>query len=107
MLWHMKKVVAVVRSLLLLVIIILAIASTPFEVFGSGDSMVPVRRIWKLVSATWIAIGWITIETAIGWFMALRRPKGPGASKDAPPAPPAPPAAEPPVAKDPAVSKQQ
>jgi hypothetical protein len=70
-----KKLVAILRSLVLLVVLALALVSTPFEVFGSGDSMVAVRGIRKLVQATWIAIGWISIETAIAWFQALRRPR--------------------------------
>ena len=70
-----KKIVAVLRSLVLLVVLVLALVSTPFEVFGSGDSMVAVRGIRKLVQATWIAIGWISIETVIAWVQALRRPR--------------------------------
>jgi hypothetical protein len=70
-----KKIVLFLRSGILLVILFLALVSTPFEVFGSGDSMVAVRGIRRLVQATWIAIGWIAIETAWGWFMALRKPK--------------------------------
>jgi hypothetical protein len=84
----MKKAIAVVRSLILLVILYLALVRTPFEVFGSGDSMIKVAGVRKLVQATWLAIGWIGIETAIAWFQALRKPKAPKvkAGKE-PPAP--------------------
>ncbi|MBI5479020.1 MAG: hypothetical protein HY906_09200 [Deltaproteobacteria bacterium] len=77
----MKKVIAVLRSLILLVILYLAVVKTPFEVFGSGDSMIKVEGVRKLVQATWLAIGWIAIETAIAWFQALRKPKPAGAPK--------------------------
>jgi hypothetical protein len=81
-----KKIVAILRSVVLLVVLGLALVSTPFEVFGSGDSMVAVRGIRKLVQATWIAIAWISIETAISWFQALRRPKAEkGTPEKAPP----------------------
>ena len=73
----MKKVIAVVRSLILLVILYLAVIQTPFEVFGRGDSMIKVEGVRKLVQATWLAIGWIAIETAVAWFQALRKPKAP------------------------------
>ena len=80
-----KKLVAILRSIVLGVVLVLALVSTPFEVFGSGDSMVAVRGLRKLVQATWIAIAWISIETGIAWFQALRKPK---AGKVAPAGPP-------------------
>jgi hypothetical protein len=83
-----KKIVVVLRSLVLLVILVLALVSTPFEVFGRGDSMVAVKGIRRLVQATWLAIGWIALETAVGWFLALRKPRPPKATaKEPPPGP--------------------
>jgi len=92
----MRKVIAVLRSLVLLVILYLALVQTPFEVFGRPDSMIKVEGVRKLVQATWLAIGWIAIETAIAWFQALRKPKVPKAPKGGkePPAPGPEPAAE-------------
>ncbi len=85
-----KKIVVVLRSLVLLVILVLALVSTPFEVFGRGDSMVAVQGIRRLVQATWIAIGWIALETVVGWFVALRKPRPPKSPADQkPPAGPA------------------
>jgi len=77
----MKKVIAVLRSVILLVVLYLAVVKTPFEVFGRGDSMIKVEGLRGLVQATWLAIGWIAVETAIAWFQALRKPKAPKAPK--------------------------
>jgi len=70
--------VAVLRSLVLLVVLYLVLVSTPWEVFGAGDSMIKVQHLRGLVKATGIAMGFIALETAIGWFLALRKPKGAG-----------------------------
>ena len=43
--------------------------------------MIKVEGVRKLVQATWLAIGWIAIETAVAWFQALRKPKAPKAPK--------------------------
>jgi hypothetical protein len=45
-----------------------------------------------LVRAAWFAIGWIAFETAVGWWLATRRPRVPAeASKvGAPPLAPPP-----------------
>jgi hypothetical protein len=96
----MRKVFAVVRTLVLLLILVMALISTPFEVFGSGDTMVAVKGIRALVRATWIAIGWITLETGIGWLLALRKAKVAKGPASAPPAAKAPAAAPPPAAPD-------
>jgi hypothetical protein len=93
----MKKVVAVIRTLVLLVVLVMALISTPFEVFGSSDSMVAVKGIRALVRATWLAIFWIALETGIGWLLALRKPK-------APKSPAAAAAAKEPAAKSPAAA---
>jgi len=84
----MRKLLAVVRTLILVLVLVMALISTPFEVFGSADTMVAVRGIRALVRATWIAIGWIAIETLVSWVLALRKAKG------APPPAPAKTAAE-------------
>jgi len=98
----MKKVIAVLRSLILLVLLYLAVVKTPFEVFGRGDSMIKVEGLRGLVQATWLAIGWIAIETAVAWYKALRKPKAPKpakAGKGAQPSGPAP-AADSPEAEE-------
>ena len=94
----MKKVNAVLRSLVLATIIILIFWNTPGDVFGSPDSMVQVRRIKSLWKTAWVAVGWLGIECAIAWFQALRKPKAPKvkAGKE-PPAPGQEPAAEKPA----------
>ncbi len=96
----MKKVNAVLRSLVLLFILVMTLWGLPFEVFGSGESMVKVERIRKLVMVVGIGILWIGIGTAIAWFQALRKPKAPKvkAGKE-PPAPGQEPAAEKPAAE--------
>jgi hypothetical protein len=72
----MRKFFAVLRTVVLVLVLVMALISTPFEVFGSADSMVAVKGIRALVRATWIAIAWIALETGIGWLLALRKPKG-------------------------------
>jgi hypothetical protein len=87
----MKKITAVLRSLVLVTLVVLILWNTPGDVFGSPDSMVQVRRIQSLFKAAWVAVGWIAIETAVAWFVALRRSKpatAPKGGKEAPPAAP-------------------
>jgi hypothetical protein len=95
----MKKVTAVLRSLVLMVIVVLVLWNTPGDVFGSPDSMVQVRRIQSLWKTAWVAVGWIAVETAIAWFLALRKPKAPKVPKGGKAASPA--AAEEPAAEKP------
>jgi hypothetical protein len=96
----MKKVTAVVRSLALIAVVILILWNTPGDVFGSPDSMVQARRLQGLWKAAWVAVGFIAVETAIAWFVALRKPKAPKVTADKePPSPGREPAAEKPAAE--------
>jgi hypothetical protein len=79
----MKKALAVLRSLVLLVILYFVLVSTPWEVFGSGDTMMKVQHLRGLVKATGIAVAFIAIETGISWIIALRKPKGAAPAKPA------------------------
>jgi hypothetical protein len=89
----MTLLMAIVRTVFLLFIVVYALVGTPVEILGRPETMVAVRAVRALVQITWIAIGWIALETAIGWVrVRLARRK---ASAGAAPATPAPPAARP------------
>jgi len=38
--------------------------------------MVQIRRVQGLWKVVWVAAGWMALEAAVTWFVALRRPKG-------------------------------
>ena len=38
--------------------------------------MVQIRRVQGLWKVVWVAAGWMALEAAVTWVVALRRPKG-------------------------------
>jgi len=72
----MKKALAVLRTAIFLGFTILAIWNTPGDVWGSPDTMVQIRRVQGLWKVVWVAAGWMALEAAVTWLVALRRPKG-------------------------------
>jgi hypothetical protein len=72
----MVKVMAVLRTAFLVFVLYYTIRNTPV-VFGLPTDINEPYKICKdsyemLKSATWLAIGWIALETVVGWLMATR-----------------------------------
>jgi hypothetical protein len=84
----MLKTLAVIRSLVLIFLIGFTVRAMPLFVSPArtfdesyarcADSLSLVLR------AAWIAIGWVAIETVVGWIIATRKPKAPPAPTAAP-----------------------
>ena len=91
----MVKVMAVLRTIFLIFIVGYTFRAMPFFASVSRTFDEQYARCSSAVSllarAAWFAVGWIAIETAVGWWMATRAPKL--HEKDLPP-----PGGEPPFA---------
>jgi hypothetical protein len=92
----MLKVLAVLRTLFLVFIVGYTVRAMPMflDVARTFDEQYArcSAAVGLLARAAWIAIGWIALETAIGWWVASRRGKGPPAptvpTTEAPSGPP-------------------
>jgi hypothetical protein len=75
----MLKVMAVLRTIYLIFIIGFTARAMPFFTSVSRTFDEQYARcssaVSLLVRAAWFAVGWIALETAVGWWMATRRPK--------------------------------
>jgi hypothetical protein len=73
------KILAGLRTAFLAFILYYTVKNTPILFGLPADINEPYkicRDSYEMVkSATWIAIGWIAFETALGWFLATRAPK--------------------------------
>ena len=73
----MLKLLAVLRTLFLVFIIGYTVRAMPFftEVSRTFDEQYArcAQGIGLLTRAAWIAIGWIALETLVGWWLATRR----------------------------------
>ncbi len=87
----MRKAMAVLRSLFLLFIVVFTLRALPL--FGQMPRTFDEQyarcssTLEQIQRAAWYAIGWIALETAVGWFLALRRPKAPPEPKPKPEVP--------------------
>lgn len=82
------KILAAARTAFLAYLLFYTIKNTPI-LFGLPDDINEPLRLCKssfdaVSRAVWIAIGWVTFETVLGWFLATRKP-----ATAAPPAAPA------------------
>jgi hypothetical protein len=75
----MLKVMAVLRTVFLVFIVGFTFRAMPFFASVSRTFDEQYARcssaVSLLVRAAWLAIAWIAIETAVGWWMATRGPK--------------------------------
>ncbi len=75
----MIKTLAVLRTIFLIFIVGYTVRAMPwsFELpSGSAQAYDTCRgSLTALSKAAWFAIGWIALETLVGWWMATRRPK--------------------------------
>jgi hypothetical protein len=76
----MVKVLAVVRTLFLVFIIGYTARAMPLfwsNVAKTFDEQYArcAEGLGLTIRAAWVAIGWIALETAVGWYMATRRPR--------------------------------
>lgn len=87
----MLKVMAVVRSLYLL--FIAGFAARGLPLFWSvprtfDEQYARCSNALKIVqNAVWLAIAWIALETAVGWWMVARAKAAPQARPAEPPGP--------------------
>lgn len=68
----MVKVMAVLRSVFLVFIFLYALKLLPLALLVSSDArrgevMVPFTKVEAVATVTWMAIGWVAFEVAIGW----------------------------------------
>jgi hypothetical protein len=94
----MLKALAVVRTMFLIFIVGFTVRAMPWTTNVARTFDEQYARcsdaLALLIRAAWIAIAWIALETAIGWWMATRgrkveapAPKGSGAPPVPPPHP--------------------
>lgn len=87
----MLKTLAAVRTVFLVFIMAVALRAmpsyfTPARTFDETYSRC-VEAQGGLTRAVWYAIGWIALETALGWLLALRKPRAPAVPAPTPGAP--------------------
>lgn len=74
----MLKVLAVLRTIFLVFIAGYTVRAMPVFVNAARTFDESYARcadaLSLVVRAAWIAIGWIALETAIGWWLATRKP---------------------------------
>lgn len=91
----MLKTLAVFRTIVLVFLIGYTVRAMPMFVNPARTFDESYARCADALSlvlrAAWISIGWIAVETAIGWFVATRRPKLPAEPRRASAPPVAPP----------------
>jgi hypothetical protein len=96
----MLKVLAVVRTLFLVFIVGYAVRGMPFftNVARTFDEQYArcSEAFALLARAAWLAIGWIALETLIGWWLATRNRRKPLTPGLPPPRSSEPPFAPPP-----------
>jgi hypothetical protein len=75
----MLKALAVLRTIFLVFIVGFTVRAMPWwsNVARTFDEQYArcSDALSLLIRAAWIAIAWIALETAIGWWMATRGPK--------------------------------
>jgi hypothetical protein len=75
----MLKALAVLRTLFLVFIVGYTVRAMPWwtNVARTFDEQYArcSDALALMVRAGWLAIAWIALETALGWWMATRRPK--------------------------------
>ncbi len=76
----MLKALAVVRTLVLVFLIGYTVRAMPWFLSPARTFDESYARCADALSlvlrAAWIAVGWIAVETVIGWVLATRRKKG-------------------------------
>jgi hypothetical protein len=68
----MSKLMTILRTVFLAFIFFYALKLLPLALLVSadarrGDVMVPFTKVENVASVTWLAIGWIAVETVVGW----------------------------------------
>jgi hypothetical protein len=75
----MLKALAVVRTLVLVFLVGYTIRAMPWFLSPARTFDESYARCADALSlvlrAAWIAVGWIAVETVIGWILATRKPR--------------------------------
>jgi hypothetical protein len=75
----MLKMIAVVRTVVLLLILGSGVRATPWSLTLPPNSAILYDKcrvsLSELQVTAWLAIGWIALETVVGWWLATRKPK--------------------------------
>jgi hypothetical protein len=76
----MLKALAVVRTLVLVFLVGYTIRAMPWFLSPARTFDESYARCADALSlvlrAAWIAVGWIAVETILGWILATRKPRG-------------------------------
>ena len=75
----MLKALAVLRTLVLVFLVGYTVRAMPWFMSPARTFDESYARCSDALSlvlrAAWVAVGWIAIETLLGWYLATRRPK--------------------------------
>ncbi len=75
----MLKLIAVVRTVVLVFIVGSGIRATPWSLTLPPNSATLYDKcrlsLSELQLTAWLAIGWIALETVVGWWLATRPPR--------------------------------
>jgi hypothetical protein len=75
----MLKVLAVLRLIFLIFILAFTLWAMPMQFGLPRDQTVAYNtcalHLVRMQWAAWLALGWIALDTALSWFLAMRAPK--------------------------------
>jgi hypothetical protein len=75
----MLKAIAVIRTVVLLFLIGYTVRGMPFFIAPARTFDEQYARcatsLDNVIRGAWIGIGWVALETILGWVLATRRPK--------------------------------
>jgi hypothetical protein len=88
----MLKTIAVLRTIFLVFILGSTVRAMPWwstvpRTFDEQYSRC-AEHLGLVIRSAWLAIAWILLETAVGWWIATRRPKAAEVETPPPAAPP-------------------
>jgi hypothetical protein len=77
----MTKALAVLRTIVLVFLVVFTARSMPVFLAPARTFDETYARcaqaVDQLQRAAWLAIGWVALETALGWILATRKKKAP------------------------------
>ena len=91
----MLKVMAVLRTLFLVFIVGYLLRELPVLLLMSSDSKqgnitISIELLKQVASVAWLAIGWVALETALGWLRIWLEARKAAKAAAPPPPPPEP-----------------
>ena len=92
----MLKAMTAVRTLFLVFITGYLLWEVPLAILSSSTRLIDVEVVKRVATVAWLAVGWIALETALGWARVwaagrdARKKAAQAAPAPSPAAPPAP-----------------